>query len=98
MTGSSLVRKLPLVLRPDAHRVLIRPFGPAIEPRAHNPEKVPRALKIISRILALTEEEAVQQWRIISGDFAGRHVDLDSYFLQRFAEVSQWLPSDAALT
>jgi predicted GH43/DUF377 family glycosyl hydrolase len=98
MLQNSLIRKLPVTLRPDARRVLIRPFWPAIEPRAPDPRTVPRASKIITRILALTEEEAEQQWRVISDDFAGRHLDLDSYFLRRFAEVSAWLPTDAVLT
>ena len=92
------MRKLPVTLRPDARRVLIRPFSPASGARAPDPAEVPRALKIISRILALTEDEAQQQWQIISNDFAGRHVDLESYFLRRFAEVSAWLPPGAALT
>ena len=58
MLPNSLVRKLPVTLRPDSRRVLIRPFLPSTEPRTHNPADLPRALKIISRILALTEEEA----------------------------------------
>jgi hypothetical protein len=98
MLQNSLIRKLPVTLRPDARRVLIRPFWPSIEAKAHDPRNVPRSSKIISRILALTEEEAEQQWRVIIDDFSGRHLDLDHYFLRRFFEVSPWLPSDASLT
>ncbi len=98
MLQNSLLRKLPVTLRPDARRVLIRPFLPVTEPRAHNPADMPRVLKIITRILALTEEEAENQWRIIGDDFAGRHLELDSYFLRRFHDVSEWLPTDSVLT
>ena len=98
MAHNSLIRKLPVTLRPDARRVLIRPFLPVTEPRTQLPTDVPRALKIITRILTLTEEEVEQQWRIIGDDFAGRHLELNSYFLRRFAEVSSWLPTDSDLT
>jgi predicted GH43/DUF377 family glycosyl hydrolase len=94
----SLVRKLPVTLRPDARRVLIRPFRPVSGPGANNPADVPRALKIMSRVLALTEDEAEQQWNLINEDFACRHLDLNNYFLRRFEEVSAWLPTDSVLT
>jgi predicted GH43/DUF377 family glycosyl hydrolase len=58
----------------------------------------PRVLKIISRIFALSEEEAEVQWKVISEDFAGRHDELNTYFLRRFEEISPWLPTDAVLT
>ena len=54
MLQNSLIRKLPVTLRPDARRVLIRPFWPSFEAKAHDPRNVPRSSKIISRILALT--------------------------------------------
>jgi predicted GH43/DUF377 family glycosyl hydrolase len=98
MPPAPVLRKLPVTLRPDPARVLIRPFWPANEPRAHSPIHAPRAMTIIMRILALSEEEAEQQWRNIRDDFAGRHLDLDSYFLRRFQEVAFALPTDAPLT
>lgn len=96
MSSNSLVRKLPVTLRPDARRVLIRPFRPSAG--LHSEADVSRVLKIMTRILALTEDEAQRQWDLINEDFAGRHLELNSYFLRRFDDVSQWLPTDAPLT
>jgi len=96
MSSNSLVRKLPVTLRPDARRVLIRPFRPSMGPNGQ--VDVPRVLKIMTRVLALTEAEAQRQWDVINADFAGRHLELNSYFLRRFDDVSPYLPTDAALT
>ena len=96
MSSNILVRKLPVTLRPDARRVLIRPFRPTTGPHAKTDN--PRVLKIMSRVLALTEEEAQQQWDVINDDFAGRHLELNSYFLRRYEEVAPCLPTDAALS
>ena len=98
MPPPPILRKLPVTLRPNPARVLIRPFWPANEPRAHNPIHAPRAINIIMRILALSEAEAEQQWRNICDDFTGRHLDLELYFMRRFHEVSFALPTDATLT
>ncbi len=97
MDNVNLMRKLPLSLRPDPRRVLIRPFWPAAEPRSHHPTNIERALKICLRILALTEPEVEDQWRIVCDDFAERHLDLSSYFLRRFEEI-KFLPTDAPLS
>ncbi|HYF34883.1 MAG TPA: glycoside hydrolase family 130 protein [Prosthecobacter sp.] len=92
------VRRCSLVLRPDPRRVLIRRFWPAASPTASDPANVPRALKIMTRVLALTEEEAEAHWVQVCSDFNQRHPDLDAYFIKRFSEVAPWLPSDAALS
>jgi len=94
----TLARRLPFVLRPDVRRVLVRPFLPANEPRTHHPADVPRALKIMSRILSLTDEEVEAHWKVVVHDFGSRHPDLDHYFLRRFDAVSPWLPTDASLS
>jgi predicted GH43/DUF377 family glycosyl hydrolase len=98
MLSNTLIRKLPFTLRPDARRVLIRPFRPAVDVSGHGTADEPRVLKILSRIFALSEEDAEIQWKIISEDFAGRHDELNAYFMRRFEEVSPWLPTDAVLT
>lgn len=90
--------RLPITLKPDPSRVLIRPFWPAQEPRAHQSQDVPRALDIICRILSLTEEEVCQQWKITCADFEPRHHALSEYFLGRYEEVSHWVPTDATIS
>ncbi len=83
-----LARRLPFVLRPDVRRVLVRPFLPASEPRAHHPADVPRALKIMTRILSLSDDEVEAHWKAVVHDFGSRHPGLDDYFLRRFESVS----------
>lgn len=95
---SGLAQRVPFTLRPDERRVLIRPFAPANEPRAQQPTDVPRALKILTRIVSLTDEAAQSQWQAVMNDFSGRHADLDSYFLRRFEAVACWLPTDAVVS
>lgn len=92
------IRRLPVTLKPDARRVLIRPFWPAAEPRSNNPVDGGLVLKIIMRVLALTEAEAEQQWMILSKDFLDRHRELDNYCMGRFRDIAAWLPTDAPLT
>jgi predicted GH43/DUF377 family glycosyl hydrolase len=98
MCSNILVRKLPLTLRPDARRVLIRPFRPALDVSGTSMADESRVLKILSRIFALSEEEAEDQWNVIKEDFAARHEELNDYFLRRFDEISRWMPTDAELT
>ncbi len=93
-----LAHRLPFALHPDVRRVLIRPFLPGDEPRAHHPADVPRALKIMTRILSLPDSEVAADWKTLVRDFGARHPDLDSYFLRRFEAVKAWLPSDAAIS
>lgn len=93
------ITKLPLTLRPDASRVLIRPFWPSGEvSHGQNSTNVPRALKIMTRILALSDDEAETLWAGIMADFHERHPNLDDYFLNRFTQVSPWLPTDAPIS
>lgn len=88
-------RRLNLTLRPEARRVLVRPFFPTIEPRAHNPTDVPRALKIMSRVLSLPGDEAEAEWAAVERDFGGRHPQIENYLLRRFESVRDWLPTDS---
>ncbi|MDB6069382.1 MAG: putative glycosylase [Verrucomicrobiales bacterium] len=92
------VIRLPITLRPDASRVLIRPFWPAPAPGAHHNAGTPRALHIICRILSLTEEEVIQQYDITCADFDKRHHSIEQYFLRRYQEVAQWVPTDAVIS
>jgi predicted GH43/DUF377 family glycosyl hydrolase len=98
MSSNILVRKLPVTLRPDARRVLIRPFRPTTDVSTNGSADQPRVLKIMSRIFSLSEDEAENQWKVISEDFAGRHEELNEYFLRRFDDISSWLPTDSPLT
>ena len=92
------LKRLPITLKPDPSRVLIRPFWPAPELRGSESAAVPRALHIICRILSLTEEEVGQQWALICADFDARHYAISDYFLERYQQVSHWVPTDATIS
>lgn len=92
------ILRLPITLKPDPARVLIRPFWPAPEPRPDASGDVPRALHIICRILSLTEDEVVHQWATTCADFDPRHHALSDYFLRRYQDVAHWVPTDATIS
>ena len=73
------------VLSPDQSRVLLRPFSPG------GPERV---AAIVSRIMALSEDQVTTLLASIAADFCGRHQDLPQVFRERFEQVCESLPAD----
>lgn len=90
------VERLPILLKPDPARVLVRPFRPGSDFRS--PDDAPRAFKIIARVLSLPEPEVEQLLAQVLHDFEGRHVEIQRMFLSRFDEVRSSLPTDEPLT
>lgn len=76
-------------LRPDPARVLFRPFVPLGEARS---------LRILARVLALTEAEVRAHLDQVLAEFHARHQRLQDYFLARYAAVSHLLPTDQELS
>lgn len=89
------VKRLSVTLRPDAGRVLIRPFSPSDMSNTQSVASTQRGLNIIIRILSLSDEEAHQHWQVVCADFGGRHHHIEKYFLERFRQVSHLMPTDA---
>jgi predicted GH43/DUF377 family glycosyl hydrolase len=93
------VHRLPFILRPDPSRVLVRPFLPTmIGPSAINPIDAPRALKILTRILSLSDEEVHGLLEDVLREFGNRHQRIREVFAQRFAQVESYLPTDRPLS
>src|ERR1043166_3277046 len=67
-----------VLLRPDNKRVVVRPFVP-IDPT--------RVEHIITRALALSEQETEKQLSLVRADFSNRHIDLDKSWLRNFEKV-----------
>jgi predicted GH43/DUF377 family glycosyl hydrolase len=86
------LRRLPLTIKPDPARVLVRPFVPAGESGG-----VPRVHKILSRILAMSDAEVSTVLDEVYSDFGGRHMELRSILLAHFERVKHHLPTDRAL-
>jgi predicted GH43/DUF377 family glycosyl hydrolase len=83
------VTRTGIVLKPDASRVLFRPFNPVGEERP---------LRLIARILALPEEEVVEMLAQVLTEFKTRHQRLQDYFLSRFEFVRNMLPTNQPLS
>jgi len=78
-----------IVLKSDPSRVLFRPFIPAGEQRP---------LRILARILALSEDEAVDMLKQVLSEFKTRHQRLLEYFLTRYHAVKDLIPTDQKLS
>ena len=83
------VTRTGIVLRPNAARVLFRPFRPGGDQRS---------LRIIARVLALSPQEAAGDLARVLAEFGSRHQRLRDYFLQRFDAIRPFLPTDQPLT
>jgi predicted GH43/DUF377 family glycosyl hydrolase len=83
------VRRSGILLAPNNRRVLFRPF---------EPQEAERQLKIIARLMELSEAEVDSLLERVLADFRGRHQRLTQFFLQRFAAVRHHLLTDRELS
>jgi predicted GH43/DUF377 family glycosyl hydrolase len=84
-------KRIGPTLVPDHSRVLMRPFRPSTDDIAR---------RIVARVIALPEDEAVRLLDRVLGEFANRHEGVDAFFRKRFEQVKIYLepgaqPSDA---
>lgn len=83
------VRRLPVILKPDQTRVLLRPFNPGSQERAAG---------IMERVMRLTEEETGHLLRGVCDEFRQRHQHIGRTFLERFEQVHGALPDVGAIS
>lgn len=83
------VHRASTILEPDQSRVLLRPFTPG------GPERVRR---IISRIMALPEEQIGLLLEEVSAEFSKRHQQIRGRFLERFEQVRETLSTGEDLS
>lgn len=69
-------------LTPDRSRVLIRPFHPTSEDIA---------LRIISRVMALSDEQVARLLRRVLGEFEDRHKQVERLLCYRFTQLRHYL-------
>ena len=84
-TKSLNVTRTSISLRPDQSRVLLRPFTPG---------DVPRAGRIVARILSLPESRMRPLLDEVLAEFSGRHQNVADVFLDRFERVRHQLSLD----
>lgn len=79
------IRRTNIILRPNSARVLVRPFEFA------DPQ---RPVRILGRLMELTELEVAQLLPQVMSEFRGRHHRLQEIFLARFEAVQHHLLTD----
>jgi predicted GH43/DUF377 family glycosyl hydrolase len=89
LSNATFINRQALFLRPDASRVVVRPFKPATEPRDLNPTDKTRANHIVDRVLALHPEAAESLLAEVLENFEGRHRNLLATFENRAAEMEE---------
>jgi predicted GH43/DUF377 family glycosyl hydrolase len=89
MQGSiGAIRRVDLVLRPDASRVLLRPFR----------QDSMRELKIVARVMSLSEEEVKSRLAEVLSDFEERYQEARAFFLEQFDDSRSHLLTDEPLS
>jgi len=83
------VSRTSIVLNPDPSRVLLRPFIPGDSQRI---------AAIVSRVLAIEEDQVVPLLDRITSEFSWRHLNIHQSFLERFEQVRQRISAQAILS
>ncbi|MEX0645432.1 MAG: glycoside hydrolase family 130 protein [Parvularculaceae bacterium] len=85
------LKRLHLRLEPDARRVVVRPFNISAEPRNLMPTDLPRAQRIVDRVLSLTPDEIAAQKEAVLRAFHQRHRTLDRVIATRIEQIGPLL-------
>lgn len=85
MSSADIVSYLPIILRPDPARVVIRPFVPADDPA---PRERPRAQRIADRVQALDKAALRVELQCVMMGLSERHCDVETVLLRRYQEVN----------
>lgn len=88
LPNNDLLTRLPVLLRPDPNRVVIRPFEPD-DLAAGLPVTPPlRAQRIADRVLALSDADLSVELARVKSSLAGRYDDIAVIFMRRFHTVN----------
>ena len=88
MADDDLVRQVPVILRSDPARVVIRPFVPADDSHEQAPRDRSRAQHIADRVLGLEDGALQAEILRVTSSLAERHRDVAHVLLRRFHEVN----------
>lgn len=84
-----MVKRSPVVIKPDRTRVFLRPFYPSRDESAQ---------RIVDSILSMSEREAVGLHRKVLKSFAKRHDNLEAIMLERFDQLKGVLNAGTKLS
>jgi predicted GH43/DUF377 family glycosyl hydrolase len=79
---------LPILLRPDPSRVVIKPYVPAEAPPGYVTEGSPRAGRVVDRVFAMDEADLDHEIERVFENLDRRHCDTQRILLRRFDEVN----------
>ncbi len=79
---NKLIKRKKIRITRDESRVITRP---------HIPDRMERISKIIDRVLALSEEEAILLLEKIHYNFSDRHKNIDSQLYENFDRISDYI-------
>ena len=85
MSDDALMTYLPIILRPNPARVVIRPYIPADDPA---PRDSPRAQRIADRVRALTKAALIAELERVTAGLSERHREVEAVLLRRYHEVN----------
>ena len=85
MAESAQASRTGICLNPDPTRVLFREFAPHTEERA---------LKMVARVMQLSEADVQARLANVLDEFQGRHRGLPGFFLKRFRDYQHLLFTD----
>jgi predicted GH43/DUF377 family glycosyl hydrolase len=98
LTQNTFFNRQAFHLKPDAARVVVRPFKPATEPRDLNVTDRTRANHIVDRVLALDAATVASQLADVLENFRGRHRNLLEIFDARADEMGAAFSVHAVFT
>ena len=85
---NGLMTHLPILLKPDPTRVVIRPFMPSEDDAEFATAQCTRAQRIADRVLALGEAEAEEELHGILSSLSQHHRDVGRVLLRRYHDVN----------
>ena len=85
----SLIQSIPLRLRPNPARVVVRPLQIAPEPRDLSPVQNERMHRIINGVRAMEGATVDRELAVILADFGNRHREIRRVFEERFEQVAR---------
>jgi len=90
-----IVRRSSILLRPDASRVVTRPFVPGDELPSQG---VSRADSVLERLLALPEPDVERALAATLASYADRHFDLEAALLEHYQLAAHRIPTTTVIS
>ena len=87
MLEQDIVTHLPILLRPDPARVVIKPYVPAEAPPGYVTNDSPRAQRVTDRVLGMDEVSLDQELKRVFENLDRRHCDAERILIRRYHEV-----------